>query len=133
MNTVMPIGTHSLKNILKVIFIGEWIESLLLVIFLIVGILVSKKISKKTYKVNIVFYSIVVMTYIVLNILKGFKMFNMPPHNLLKDFCTVTYDIAIFAFVTIVPFFYTILILAKWGDKYFNEKKQKIKENKNEL
>ena len=127
--TLPATGTHSFKEVLL-----EGIKPLIVIaVFLLIGCLISKKISKKAIRFNTILYSILLITYVTTAFLKAYKKINIPPHNILKDMCTLQFDLFIVVIVWIIPFIYSILLLAKWGDTKIKEKKDKVKENKNEL
>ena len=133
MMTLEPIGTNLGRHSIEEVILDGIIPLLILVFFGIAGIMVSKKTSKKTYRTTVVFYCVLLIAYIVTTVLKGYKMLNMPPHNMLKDLCSMEYDIIGLFCVWFIPLIYTIILLAGWRDLKDKEKKQKIKENKDEL
>ena len=133
MMTLEPIGTNLGRHSIEEVILDGIIPLLILVFFGIAGIMVSKKTSKKTYRTTVVFYCVLLIAYIVTTVLKGYKMLNMPPHNMLKDLCSMEYDIIGLFCVLFIPLIYTIILLAGWRDLKDKEKKQKIKENKDEL
>lgn len=123
-------GTHKFTNILEKSFTSE--SLIVLIILFIICFFISKQLSKKTFKINNLIFLGLLIVYIILSVIKAYNLSKLPPHNLLKDMCGVKFDIVIIVESLFVPVLYTIIILAKLGNKIIKGNHKKNKENKGE-
>ena len=126
------IGTHKFSDILIQSFTGR--DKIFFVILFLICFFISKKLGKKVFKINNVLFLILFITYGIISFIKAYYVSKLPPHNILKDFCGLKFDIVATVVIFILPLIYTLILLVIPLDrKIKNKKHSENEENKNEL
>ena len=115
-------GTHNFTDVL-IKSLTSW-HLIFFILTYITTIFISKKISKKTFKINNIIYLFLFFVYIIFSVIKASAISKLPPHDLLKDLCGLKYDIVKTVSIMYIPLLNIVILLAKLGDK----RKKSIKE-----
>ena len=132
LNELENIGTHKFLDVLLNSFRSGFLIGFIVLFF--ITFFISKKISKKAFNRNNLIYGLLFFIYLIISLIKAYTLSNLPPHDLSKDLCGLRYDAIKVTSIFHIPLIYTLIILAKYGDKRIKDKKQNKKEEiKNEL
>ena len=93
-------------------------------ILFFVGVFISRKISKKMFKLSKVMYLLLTIFYVIMSLVKAYILSKMPPHDLGKDLCGLGYSFIQIISVYHIPIIYTIIVLAKLMDKKIKDKRR---------
>ena len=116
---------YATHDMLDVFYNSFKIKKLILFsVLFFIGFAISKKINKKTFKLNNILYLLLGIFYIIISIIKAYILSKIPPHDLGKDFCGIGYSIIQTIIMYHIPIIYTIILLAILGDKKIKDKKK---------
>ena len=115
-------GTHRFIDVFFNDFKLFKLVNFLLLFF--IGVFISRKISKKSFKINKKMYLFLGIFYLIISIIKAYILSKLPPHDLEKDFCGIGYSIIQAIIMYHIPIIYTIIILAILGDKKIKDKRR---------
>ena len=111
-------GTHEWTDV----FFSSFARMHIFIVLFIIGLFISKKLTKKDFIVTNTVYLSLFVFYIIISIIKANALSSLPSHDLLKDLCGLNYELIQIALQIPIPAFYTIALCIKRIIKQLKEK-----------